>query len=273
MTANPFAPLLDGVSRYYANGQDNSEGYLLDETDVLAALAAAVPDDLAEAGKVLEGVTPGNWIANGASVNTKPDESAVAVCVSMGTRSREEAEANACFIAWCREGVPALLARIAAQRSAAAWYEQLNQHNSRRAEAAETALAAMTKELETARLATGLVRLCVNCGKTRPADYGAATPRAGCPSPDACTWDMTPQEAADHWRKIAHDRYTAIAAERAKTAKLVEAARDAEYDLLQWLECGEHLTKAGFNMDGTPEVVRNLTAALREFQEKSNAEV
>lgn len=65
----------------------------------------------------------------------------------------------------------------------------------------------------------------------------------------------------------------ALAAERARVAKLVEAARDAEYDLLQWLECGEHLTKAGFNMDGTPEVVRNLTAALREFQEKSNAEV
>lgn len=95
------------------------------------------------------------------------------------------------------------------------------------AEAAEAALAAMTKELEAARLATGLVRMCVNCGATRPADYGMVTPRAGCPSPDACTWDMTPQEAVAHWRKIAHDRYAALAAERAKVEKLVEAGKDA----------------------------------------------
>ena len=44
---------------------------------------------------------------------------------------------------------------------------------------------------------------------------------------------------------------------------LVEAAQDAEYDLLQWIACTEYLTTAGFNMDGTPEVADKLTAALR----------
>ena len=46
---------------------------------------------------------------------------------------------------------------------------------------------------------------------------------------------------------------------------LVEAAQDAEYDLLQWIACTEYLTTAGFNMDGTPEVADKLTAALRQI--------
>ena len=61
MTANPFAALLAGVPRYvltldtvaYAE-PDNGEWVRL--SDALAALAAAAPADMAEAGKVLEGL-------------------------------------------------------------------------------------------------------------------------------------------------------------------------------------------------------------------------
>lgn len=45
-----------------------------------------------------------------------------------------------------------------------------------------------------------------------------------------------------------------------------EAAEDAEYDLLQWLECSKALTAAGFNMDGTAEVTAKLTAAISHIK-------
>lgn len=52
----------------------------------------------------------------------------------------------------------------------------------------------------------------------------------------------------------------------AKVAGLAEAAEDAEYDLLQWLECSKALTAGGFNMDGTAEVTAKLTAALSHIK-------
>lgn len=51
-----------------------------------------------------------------------------------------------------------------------------------------------------------------------------------------------------------------------KVARLVGAAEDAEYDLLQWLECSKSLIAAGFNMDGTAEVTAKLTAALSHIK-------
>ena len=54
------------------------------------------------------------------------------------------------------------------------------------------------------------LRMCVACGKTRPAELGRESPHDDCTAPDACTWDMTPQEAADHWRKLAHDLHEEI---------------------------------------------------------------
>ena len=63
------------------------------------------------------------------------------------------------------------------------------------------------------------------------------------------------------------DRIAAAnAALEARVAGLVEAAEDAEYDLLQWLECSKALTAAGFNMDGTAEVTAKLTAALSHIK-------
>lgn len=70
-----------------------------------------------------------------------------------------------------------------------------------------------------------------------------------------------------HTLRAERDRLaTANAVLEAKVAGLVEAAEDAEYDLLQWLECSKALTAAGFNMDGTAEVTAKLTAALSHIK-------
>lgn len=45
-----------------------------------------------------------------------------------------------------------------------------------------------------------------------------------------------------------------------------EALQDAEYDLCQWLACDVWLVKAGFNMDGTAEVVAKVRAALAALE-------
>jgi len=50
-------------------------------------------------------------------------------------------------------------------------------------------------------------------------------------------------------------------------AELVQAAEDAEYDLLQWLECAKFLEAVGFNVDDTAPAVERLTAALRAIKE------
>ena len=47
-----------------------------------------------------------------------------------------------------------------------------------------------------------------------------------------------------------------------RVARLVEAAREAEFDLSEWLECRGELIKAGFNMDGTEGLRDRLRAAL-----------
>ncbi len=52
----------------------------------------------------------------------------------------------------------------------------------------------------------GITRMCVNCGATRPAEEGRETSGADCKSPNACTWDHTPHEAFEHWRREAHAR-------------------------------------------------------------------
>jgi hypothetical protein len=69
-------------------------------------------------------------------------------------------------------------------------------------------------------------RMCVNCGRTRPASEGRDAPGKDCPSPDACTWDMTPEEAADHWRKLAHNRAAEIARLREALLALADEYAD-----------------------------------------------
>jgi len=47
-------------------------------------------------------------------------------------------------------------------------------------------------------------RLCVNCGRHVDASHDRSESLKGCPSPDACTFDMTMEEALQHWRVKAH---------------------------------------------------------------------
>ena len=47
-----------------------------------------------------------------------------------------------------------------------------------------------------------------------------------------------------------------------RVARLVWAAREAEFDLSEWFECRGELIKAGFNMDGTEGIRDRLRAAL-----------
>ena len=48
-------------------------------------------------------------------------------------------------------------------------------------------------------------RLCVACGRTLPASHDRTKPGLGCKSPDACTIDMTLDEAFLFWRQRSHD--------------------------------------------------------------------
>ena len=219
---NPFAALLDGVPRYSCTNagdmEDDPFGKFVFRSDILAALAAAVPADLAEAGKVLEGVTGTSWAYRPGHYDDwgvvkeedcvicqvrHPDRIASEVLSEWRAKGQDPWEANARFIAWCREGVPALLARIAAQEAETHKVRRFlkisrdeGKEALERAEAAETALAGMTKERD---------------------DWKEAAARAE-------------QEERIRTRQLA-DTDTALAASEARVAKLVEALETiSEYD-------------------------------------------
>lgn len=69
-------------------------------------------------------------------------------------------------------------------------------------------------------------RMCVACGTRVPASHDRAQPGPGCPSPDACTFDLTPHEAWQHWRAVAHQRAVENTALRAERDAIQAAARD-----------------------------------------------
>ena len=73
------------------------------------------------------------------------------------------------------------------------------------------------------------------------------------------TWDCRNIDDYVH-EYIRADIY---AAALAREAVLREALEDAEYDLAQWLKCGPELIKAGFNIDGTADVLTKVNAALQ----------
>lgn len=58
---------------------------------------------------------------------------------------------------------------------------------------------------EVLRLRERTDRLCLSCGRSFPAEQGRTESPAGCRSPEACTIDMTHEEAFMHWSKKAHD--------------------------------------------------------------------
>lgn len=184
MTANPFAALLAKIGRYSHDCDEphlvpEPDGKWLDRDEVLAALTAAYPTDLAEAGKVLEGVTPGPWAWNTRGfvgpASTEDDQSFGMICdeVAECTFSDGAKEANSRFIAWCREGVPALIARIAAQEA------QIN------------GLEATVAEVTSDRAYI----ISANAGWEAAVEQGEATPAA-----EMLAKEMQAIVAADRWK-------------------------------------------------------------------------
>ena len=99
----------------------------------------------------------------------------------------------------------------------------------------------------------GITRMCVMCGKYKPAAEPRESP--GCPPVDPeyghlCGFDMTPQEAWAHWRQRAHDRRiesdrlraeleAITTANAALRAALTECADDLEAEVNARASAGE----------------------------------
>ena len=81
---------------------------------------------------------------------------------------------------------------------------------------------------------------------------------------DTDTPDREPMRFANAALIAAAPDLHRIATEQAvENERLREALEDAEYDLAQWCECAPELIKAGFNMDGTADVLAKVSAALQ----------
>jgi hypothetical protein len=86
-------------------------------------------------------------------------------------------------------------------------------------------LAALRAENARLRAETDAFRMCVNCGLVVPALHDRAQPGPGCEAPDACTFDMTPREAWEHWRAKAHQ----YRADAAAAVAFVKRVADVEW--------------------------------------------
>lgn len=131
---NPFAALLDGVPKYALNintqlMEEHWRGKFVDIDKVLAALAAAVPADLAEAGKVLE------WLRGIKTADGFEHTQEEGVNVLKLKRKPDPRGAEAADL------ITALLARIAAQEAQMKRGAMLLEATMTRAEAAEAKLA------------------------------------------------------------------------------------------------------------------------------------
>ena len=81
-------------------------------------------------------------------------------------------------------------------------------------------------EAETLRLSG---RMCVVCGRIFPASQDRTVPGEGCPTPDACTLDMTTEEAFEHWRDIAHEQRIEIARMR-EALEAISSSKFCSYE-------------------------------------------
>lgn len=92
---------------------------------------------------------------------------------------------------------------------------------------AVAALAAERRRAERLQAEIDGRRMCVNCGRTAPADHPRHDPLPECVDPEsgmaACTFDMTLDEAWQHWRQEAHAER-----QRAERAEQREARMRAE---------------------------------------------
>ena len=94
------------------------------------------------------------------------------------------------------------------------------------------ALAALRAERDALRAETDAFRMCVACGIVVAASHDRTQPGPGCKAPDACTFDLTPSEAWQHWRTKEHaaraerdDALARLAAAEGRVAALTEALK------------------------------------------------
>lgn len=131
---------------------------------------------------------------------------------------------------------PAMIAEIDLPEAAAELrkqHDEIERHCAARfadaqfiaAQAAE--IDTLKVSLEQARLGLGKLRMCLTCGATKDAALPQHDPKDGCAADPTyghmCSFDMTPQEAWQHWSKKAHEYRAELEAERAKNARLSPA--------------------------------------------------
>ena len=206
MTDNPFAALLAKIGRYSHDCDEphlvpEPDGKWLDRDEVLAALAAAVPADLAEAGKVVERLEDEAITLSGIGINRG------SVDASLSAQAADEAA----------DLITALLARIAAQEAQMKGLgaeitatDDLMAADSCRIAALETALAAQEAQIERLEIV-------------------AQEAKAGWR--DAESFSTEQKTDALKWFDLAHQNKlraeaaeTAIAAERAKVEAVIRIA-------------------------------------------------
>ena len=137
----------------------------------------------------------------------------------------------------------------------AAYYTSLATHLERSA----TRIRALASEKEGLRRETG--RQCVNCGRWFPKEWDRAKAPDDCKSPDACTIDMTADEAWQHWRKEAHTERARAESSEALVAELREKVERLTKALLR-LQNGAAVALNVIPEDQQEGVVGNFLAAI-----------
>lgn len=102
-------------------------------------------------------------------------------------------------------------------------------------------LRRLVRENEALRLDAGSLRMCLTCGRTKPSDEPQHDPAKDCAADpemgNLCSFDATPQEAWQHWSRVAHERASEIAGlvqqNEAKDALLRQAV-EAQRALVEW---------------------------------------
>ena len=124
---------------------------------------------------------------------------------------------------------------------------------------AATRIRALASEKEGLRRETG--RQCVNCGRWFPKEWDRAKAPDDCKSPDACTIDMTADEAWQHWRKEAHTERARAESSEALVAELREKVERLTKALLR-LQNGAAVALDALPEDQREGVVGNFLAAI-----------
>lgn len=265
MTANHFAALLDGVPRYrhehlgvmVQTKTDIGVWFFVDQ--VLAALAAAVPADLAEAGKVLEEPQPRTLVIHhktpckcetftGSAADCR---TGIVRCHQCGEQiDRIEIVPNPDFdptpLPDPKNVIRALLARIAAQEAQIKELEKDREAGAKdycalmeRYDGLHNALAAMTKERDELRASIAWVDE-VYPERIEAGGAGIQITWEEFNAMQAAIGVTVDKRIGGPEGKAVHNQRlrSALATERAKTAKLVEAAKALQADMLERARIG-----------------------------------